>query len=116
MLHCPLNSNTMLPRMLAASHFLSHTFYILKSKRLVYILFPDMLRDRSLKYYLSPIDTGIRTHIYEKIGSTDNFLIMFYNNNRISHIPEFFQHRYKSLRITRMQSYTRLVKNIHRAD
>ena len=88
---------------------------VLQCKRIRTGILSDTFRDASLKYYFASVDSCFRSYIYQEVGSPHDLFVMFYDNDRVSYVPETPQHRYKSLSITRMQTDTRLIKNVKRA-
>ena len=89
---------------------------ILQSQRPVYLLLADLRTEPAFEDYLSSVHSGFRTDIYEQIRRPHDLFVMFYHNHGIPYVPELSQHRYKPVRVARVQAYARFVQYIHRPD
>ena len=66
----------------------------------------------ALKDDFSPEPSCGRTYVHNIVSGTHHLLIMLHHKHRVAHVTQLFQRVGKTLVVTLMQAYTRLVEYI----
>ena len=70
----------------------------------------------ALPYHLSAVCASLGTDVYQIVGGTHDFLVVFDHNHRIAEVAQLVQDTYQSVCIARMQTNAGLVQDVERTD
>ena len=113
MLHGPVDTDIVIPGTFFTLDALALACYILQCQGFVHHVGRHVIHDFPLENHLTAIDTGQRPHVDQHVGSPDDFFVMLHDHDSVPDVTQAFEYAYKFLSITRMESDTRFIQNIH---
>ena len=116
MFHGTLDCNGICPSVLRTDISFAEPAEILQGKGFMHSLFGHPVSCLSAEDHLSPFDTCLRPDIHKHVCCPHYLFVMFHDNHSIADVSQTFEDIYQAGRVTRVQSYARLVENIQRPD
>ena len=112
MLHGTFDRDRVVPCAFLSLITRSDSFKILQGQRSFLHLLRRLITYTTGEDDLTTVDAGFRSDVDEQVGCLHDLFVMFHHDHSVANVSQSFQHRDKSLSVTRVKSDARLIENV----